>query len=129
MGSEVWNMSPIGINCSEQLGGIWQVHTSWCLTQCTGLPKVESLVSLFVSQCMYDVRWSMKDWIVVVCWDRNPIYENIYCFENSLAYPSFCVVVCFVFKTAMIVYITREQRQVVWVLVNCDGEASFLFYL
>jgi len=26
------------------------------LTQCTGLPEVESLVSLFVSQCMYDVR-------------------------------------------------------------------------
>jgi len=131
MGSEVWNMSPIGINCSKQLGGIWQVHTSWCLTQCTGLPEVESLVSLFVSHCMYDVRWIMKDWIVVVCWNRNPIYENIYCFENSLAYPSFCVVVCFVFKTAMIVYLTREQRiwQVVWVPVNCDEEASFLFYL
>jgi len=33
----------------------------------------------------------------------------------------FLCVVCFVYKTAMIVYITREQRiwQVVWVLVNC----------
>jgi len=30
------------------------------------LPEVESLVSLFVSLCMYDVRWIMKDWIVVV---------------------------------------------------------------
>jgi len=35
--------------------------------------------------------------------------------------PFFLCVVCFVFKTAMIMYITREQRiwQVVWVLVNC----------
>ena len=131
MGSEVWNMIPIGINCSEQLGGIWQMHTSKSNSMHECLPEVESLVSLFVSQCMYDVRWIMKDWIVIVCWDRNPIYENIYCFENSLAYPSFCVVVCFVFKTVMIVYITREQRiwQMVWVPVNCDGEASFLFYL
>jgi len=50
----------------------------------------------------------------------------MYFFENSLAYP---FLLCFVFKTAMIVYITREQRiwQVVWVPVNWDGEASFYF--
>ena len=84
-------MSPIGINCSEQLGGIWQVHTYWCLTQCTGLPEVESLVSLFgVSVCMmWDELWKIE--LLLFCWDRNLIYENIYCFENSLAYPSFCV--------------------------------------
>ena len=130
MGSEVWNMSPIGINCSKQLGGIWQVHTSWCLTQCTGLPEVESLVSLFLSQCMYDVRWIMKDWIVVVCWDRNPIYENIYCFENSLAYLSFCVLFVLFLKLrwSCILHWSREFDR--W----CDSselwwKSFILFYL
>jgi len=59
--SEVWNMS-----WSEQMDGIWQVHTSESNSMHKCLPEVESLVSLLVSQCMYDVRWIMKDWIVVV---------------------------------------------------------------
>jgi len=36
------------------------------LTQCMSLLDVESLVSLYVSQYMYDMRWIMKIWFVVV---------------------------------------------------------------
>jgi len=100
MGSEVWNMNPIGIDCSkvwnmsrsEQLGGKWQVHTSESNSMHECLLEVESLVSLFVSQYMYDVRWIMKVWIVVV-WLRYKfnLWKYIF-FKNSLAYPYFCVV-------------------------------------
>jgi len=46
---------------------------------------------------------------------------KIYIFLKLSSLLFFLCVVCFVFKTAMIVYFTREQRiwQVVWVLVNC----------
>jgi len=84
--SEVWNMS-----WSEQRDGIWQVHTSESNWMHKCLPKVESLVSLLVSQCMYDVRWIMKDWIVVVLFEIEIQFMKYIFFKNSLAYPSFCV--------------------------------------
>jgi len=48
-------------------------------------------------------------------------FMKIYIFLKLSSLPFFLCVVCFVFKTTMIVYITREQKiwQVVWVLVNC----------
>ena len=103
--SEVWNMS-----WSEQMDDIWQVHTSESNTMHECLPKVESLVSLFVSQCMSDVRWITKTWFVVFLgWFRNLIYENIN-FENSLADPSFCVLFVLFFKLRWL-YILHMSRE------------------
>jgi len=59
--SEVWNMS-----WSEQMDGIWQVQTSESNLMHECLLKLKSPVSLYVSQYMYDMRWIVKAWFVVV---------------------------------------------------------------
>jgi len=98
------------------MDGIWQVHTSESNSMHECLPEVESLVSLlWVSVCMmWDKLWKIE--LLLFCWDRNPIYEYIFFWKLSNL-PFFLCVVCFIFKTVMIMYITREQRiwQVVWV--------------
>ena len=80
MGSEVWNMSLIGIDCTRGLKyesnrNRWLVYnrcTPLNLTQCTSLSEVESQVVLYV-------RWIIKVWIVVV-WLRYKfnLWESIF---------------------------------------------------
>jgi len=45
---------------------------------------------------------------MLFCSDRNPIYENIYCFENSLAYHSFCVLFVLFLKLLCILHGSKE---------------------
>jgi len=103
-GSKVWNMSPIGIGCSE----VWNMSpirtVGWYMIgahpesnsmhEC--LLKVESLVSLFVSYVWCEMNYERLN---CCCFVEIEIqFMKIYIFfKNSLAYPYFCVLFVFVF--------------------------------
>jgi len=67
-----------------------------------------SLVWCVSDDVMYEMNYKN---FLLFGWDKNPIYEKIYIFLNSLAYHSFLYGICFVFKSVMMVCITRENKR------------------
>jgi len=124
--TEVWNRN------------IWMAYDRckpMSLVQCTSLSEVESPMYMYVSQYMYDMSYCTNAIITIWCmiWTTKAWFVLVnlwkYIFLKTLWLTLFVYGVCFVFKFAMIMHITREQRiwQFVWHLSE-QLRSLILFY-